>query len=198
VADPGDVITNPVTGQRLTFLATARDTGGELFRAEGMFPPGGFAGVEHVHPFQDEHFDVIVGQAGFNVDRNRRVLGAGEAIDVPAGTRHTFWNAGEEEMRVIFEFHPALTSTERFYELYFGFAQEGRVNAKAMPALLDIATVWDELAEHAILAKPPAWLQLALFRALRPIARLTGHRPPACTREPHVSRRDQHRQTAPW
>jgi quercetin dioxygenase-like cupin family protein len=196
MADPGDVITNPVTGQWLTFLATARDTGGELFRAEGMFPPGGFAGVEHVHPFQDEHFEVIAGQAGFSVDRSQRVLGAGEAIDVPAGTRHTFWNASEEEMRVIFEFRPALRSTERFYELYFGFAQEGRVNAKAMPGLLDIATVSDEWAEHAILAKPPAWLQLALFRALRPIARLTGHRPPACTREPHASRRDHRRQTA--
>ena len=198
MADPGDVIKNPVTGQWLTFLATARDTGGELFRAEGMFPPGGFAGVEHVHPIQDEHFEVIAGQAGFSVDRSQRVLGAGEAIDVPAETRHTFWNAGEEEMRVIFEFRPALPSTERFYELYFGFAQEGRVNAKAMPGLLDIATVSDEWAEHAILAKPPAWLQLALFRALRPIARLAGHRPPACTREPHVSRRNHRGHTAAW
>jgi hypothetical protein len=59
VAQAGDVIENPVTGQRLTFLATARDTGGEVFRAEGAFPPGGFAGVEHIHPFQDENFEFM-------------------------------------------------------------------------------------------------------------------------------------------
>lgn len=54
MVDAGDVIENPATGQRLTFLVTARDTAGEVFRAEGAFPPGGFAGVEHIHPHQDE------------------------------------------------------------------------------------------------------------------------------------------------
>jgi mannose-6-phosphate isomerase-like protein (cupin superfamily) len=196
VADQGDVIVNPATGQRLTFLLTARDSGGELFRAEGVFPPGGFAGVEHVHPHQDEHFDVVAGRAGFSVDGERRVLGAGEAIDVPAGTRHTFWNAGDEEMRVIFEFRPALTSTERFYELYFGFAQEGRVKANAMPGLLDIATAWEACAEHAVLSKPPAWVQHALFRMLRPVARLTGHRPPACTKATDARARTERRKSA--
>jgi mannose-6-phosphate isomerase-like protein (cupin superfamily) len=196
MADQGDVISNPVTGQRLTFLATAADTGGELCRAEGVFPPGGFAGVEHVHPRQHEHFEVTAGQAGFIVAGERRVLGAGEAIDVPVGTSHTFWNAGEQEMRVIAEFRPGLMFTERFYELYFGFAQEGRVDAKAMPGLLDIATVWGQVAEHAVLAKPPAWLQHALFRTLAPIARLAGHRAPGCARESDPRSHDGRREAA--
>ena len=182
MADAGDVIENPVTGQRLTFLATARDTAGEVFRAEGAFPPGGFAGVEHIHPHQDEHFEVLAGRAGFHVEGREEVLGAGETIDVPAGTRHTFQNAGTEEMRVLFEFRPALDSTEGFYEFYFGFAQEGRVNAKAMPGLLDIATVWPLVSEHAVLSKPPAWVQHLLFRVLAPIARVSGRRMPRCER----------------
>ena len=108
------------------------------------------------------------------------MLGAGQTIEVPAGTRHTFRNAGDDEMRVVFEFRPAPASTPRFYELYFGFAQEGRVNSKAMPGLLDIALVWPLVADHAVLAKPPAWVQNALFRALLPIARVTGRKLPAC------------------
>jgi hypothetical protein len=87
-------------------------------------------------------------------------------------------------MRVLFEFRPALDSTERFYEIYFGFAQEGRVNAKAMPGLLDIATVWPLVSEHAVLAKPPAWVQHLLFRVLAPIARVSGRRAPRCERTP--------------
>ncbi len=194
MADTGDVIENPVSGQRLTFLATGRDTGGDLFRAEGVFPPGGFAGVEHIHPHQDEYFEVLAGRAAFRVDGTEVGLGAGETIDVPAGTKHTFWNAGEEEARVIFEFRPAPASTERFYELYFGFAQEERVNAEAMPGLLDLATVWAQTSEHAVLAKPPAWLQHALLRTLAPLARAAGRRPPTCQptrREPRLGGGDQ-------
>lgn len=180
MAHAGEEIHNPVTGQRLRFLATAADTDGELFRAEGIFPPGGFAGVQHVHPHQDEHFEVLAGRAEFRVDGESRVLAAGETIDVPAGTSHTFSNAGDDEMRVTFEFRPGLESTERFYELYFAFAQERRVNAKAMPDLLDIATVWPETSEHAVLARPPARVQHALFRALAPIARIARRRSPTC------------------
>jgi mannose-6-phosphate isomerase-like protein (cupin superfamily) len=181
MATQGETIDNPVTGQRLTFLVNGPDSGGQLFRAEGAFPPGGFAGVEHVHPKQDEHFEVLAGEARFTVEGVDRVLGAGETIEVPAGTSHTFGNAGQEEMRVVFEFCPAPESTSQFYELYFGFAQEGRVNAKAMPGILDIALIWPLVSDHAVLAIPPAWVQNALFRVLGPIARASGRRLPSCS-----------------
>jgi quercetin dioxygenase-like cupin family protein len=184
MAHAGDFIENPVTGQRLVFLVTASDSDGELFAAEGIFPPGGFAGVPHVHPRQDERFEVLAGDAAFDIEGSRRVLGAGNTIDVPRGTKHTFANAGEDEMRVRFEFRPALASTERFYEVYFAFAQQGRVNAKAMPDLLDIATVWPVTSEHAVLATPPAVVQHALFRVLAPIARIAKRQPPVCRPAP--------------
>jgi mannose-6-phosphate isomerase-like protein (cupin superfamily) len=180
MAKTGDVIENPATGQRLRFLLTSADSGGELFRAEGAFPPASFAGVEHIHPLQDERFEVLAGKAAFTIEGVDRVLGAGETVEVPAGTRHTFRNAGDDEMRVVFEFRPAPESTERFYELYFGFAQEGRVNSKAMPGLLDIALAWPLVSDHGVLAKPPPWVQNALFRALFPLARALGRRLPAC------------------
>jgi mannose-6-phosphate isomerase-like protein (cupin superfamily) len=176
------LIENPVTGQRLTFLVTAADSDGDLFAAEGVFPPGGFAGVSHIHPDQDEHFEVLAGHAGFDVDGHRQVLSTGETIDVPRGTNHTFANAGRDEMRVRFEFRPALPSTEQFYEIYFAFAQQGRVNAKAMPDLLDIAIVWPITSEHAVLASPPAAFQHALFRVLAPVARAAKRQAPECQR----------------
>lgn len=179
MAQSGDVIENPVNGQRLRFIATGADTGGSVFRAEGVFRPGGFAGPRHIHPLQDERFEVQRGRAGFLVAGSEVVLGEGDTIEVPRGTPHTFWNAGDDEMAVLFEFWPAPPSTERFYEVYFGFAQEGRVNAKAMPGLLDIATVWDEVSAHAVLASPPPAVQHATFRVLRPLAQMLGRRAPA-------------------
>ena len=80
-------------------------------------------------------------------------------------------------------------SDERFYELYFAFAQQSRVNAKALPGLLDFATVWPVTSEHAVLATPPPVIQHALFRLLGPVARITtathrstGKRPCRSTR----------------
>jgi hypothetical protein len=177
----GKTIRNPVTGQRLTFMSDGNDS--DPFRAEGAFAPGGFAGVEHIHPKQSEHFEVLAGSAEFYVEGKRQVLGAGETIDVPAATSHTFANAGEDEMRVVFEFRPGLECSRRFYELYFGFAQEARVNEKGMPNLLDIATVWPITSEHAVLASPPRWVQHALFKALGPIARLSRRKLPVCDHE---------------
>jgi quercetin dioxygenase-like cupin family protein len=191
MAQADDVIENPVTGQRLIFLITSADSDGELFAAEGIFPPGGFAGVPHIHPHQDEHFEVLAGHATFDIDGAHHVLGAGNTIDVARGTKHTFANAGQDQMRVRFEFRPALPSTERFYELYFAFAQQGRVNTKAMPSLLDIATVWPVTSEHAVLATPPAVIQHALFRLLAPLARLAKREPPVCQPAPVQTERSR-------
>ncbi len=185
MAHAGDVIENPVTGQRLRFLMTSAESAGELFAAEGIFPPGGFAGVPHIHPHQDEHFEVLWGHATFDVDGRRHVLAAGKTIDVPKGTKHTFANAGDDEMRVRFEFRPGQPSTERFYEIYFAFAQQGRVNRKAVPSLLDLAAVWPLTSEHAVLANPPAAMQHTLFRALAPVTRIAKRKVPVCQLSPH-------------
>ncbi len=84
-------------------------------------------------------------------------------------------------MRVMFEFRPGADSTQRFYELYFGFAQEGRVNSKALPGLLDITLIWPLVSDHAVLAKPSPRVQDTLFRALLPVARALRRRVPSCT-----------------
>jgi mannose-6-phosphate isomerase-like protein (cupin superfamily) len=182
MAQAGDVIHNPKTGQYITFLATSRDTNGEVFRAEGRFPPGGYAGVTHIHPLQDEHFEVLAGSAVFEVEGRDVVLTAGQTIGVPMGTPHTFANAGDDEMRVLFEFRPALDCTDLFYEMYFGAAQEGRVNDKAMPGVLDLAIAWPLLSDHAILPRPPRWVQNLTFRILNPIARIAGRKLPQVER----------------
>jgi hypothetical protein len=52
----GDQIENPVTGERLVFTETARDTGGAYTRFDAYIRPGGHLPTAHVHPYQTETF----------------------------------------------------------------------------------------------------------------------------------------------
>lgn len=180
MARSGDVIENPVTGQRVRFMLTGAETGGRLFRAEAAFPPGGSAGPRHVHPRQREDFEVLSGRAVFTVGGREQSARAGERVEVPAGTAHTFRTAGEEELRLLIELRPAPPSTARFFELYLGLGQEGRMSRRGMPDPLDMALIWPLVSEHVVLPLPPAPVQAAVFRALRPLARLRGRRLPVC------------------
>jgi quercetin dioxygenase-like cupin family protein len=177
MASTAQRIENPVTGQVMIIHATGAETNGEVFRAEGIFRPGGFAGAPHVHPLQEERFEVTRGIARFQVGRKQVRLGPGEALVLPAGQVHTFWNAGPEEMRVMMEFRPDLPSTARFYRFYFGLARAGKARKNGLPSIWQIALQAEEFADHVRLASPPWWLQRAVFAVLRPIARLLGYRP---------------------
>lgn len=172
----GQRITNSVTGQTILFQATDAETDGERFQAEGIFRTGGFAGVLHVHPYQEEHVEVTQGTAGFRLGRRRLQLGEGERIRVPAGTPHTFWNAGADEMRVIFAFRPALRVTGQFYAFYFGLAQAGQAGRNGLPRIWQMALQANEFSDHVRLASPSWAIQRLLFMVLRPIARLLGYR----------------------
>ena len=39
MAKAGDIIENPITGERITFLKTTQETNGELLRFEDVLPP---------------------------------------------------------------------------------------------------------------------------------------------------------------
>ena len=47
-------IDNPQTGEHISFLTTASESGGELLRMEFTMDPGGFVAAERLHPRQEE------------------------------------------------------------------------------------------------------------------------------------------------
>ena len=175
---PGEIITNPVTGQRIWTMITGSESGGRLFRAEGTFPAGGAAGAEHIHPQQDERIEVLEGTAAVAIAGEETILAAGEAVMVPKGTAHTFRNAGDGDLRALMEFRPAPPATALFYELLFGLAQEGRMKGGEQPGMLDMALIWPLTSEHTVFTKPPPWVLGALgpFVKARKLPRYTATR----------------------
>ena len=136
----GDSIENPVTGERIVFRQTSRETNGAAVVIETYVQPNGFVAAAHVHPSQEERFEVLRGTVGFRFGRQKLVAGPGKRLTVPAGTPHKFWNAGDKVAHFVCEIRPAL-QFESLIETMFGLAVEGKTNKKGMPAPLRLAVI---------------------------------------------------------
>jgi quercetin dioxygenase-like cupin family protein len=171
----GDVIENPVTGERVVVRVGTEDSGGDLLAVDGYVKPGGAVTGEHVHPAIDERFTVLRGRVGFRIDGRESIAEPGERLHVPAGTAHDWWNVGDEEAHVRVEIRPG----DRFEEMalnLFGLAQDGKTNSRGMPNLLQAAIFVREFSDVLYFTRPPLWVQRLLFGALALLARALGYR----------------------
>jgi quercetin dioxygenase-like cupin family protein len=167
----GQQITNPRTGQRMTFVEL-RD---EQLRIDSLNPPTAEREPVHVHPKQESGAEVVSGSLVFEVAGEQRRLGAGETISVPANTPHRFWNDGSEDARSIQFFRPALDIAS-FFETMFALSQQDKLDAKGMPRPLQLAVMVPEFGDEIRPASPPWPILRALAAVLDPIARLRGYR----------------------
>jgi mannose-6-phosphate isomerase-like protein (cupin superfamily)/uncharacterized protein YndB with AHSA1/START domain len=173
MASAGDVIENPVTGQRIVFEATARETKGELLRFRSSGEPQGLLAQEHVHPRQSERHEIISGQMVLSVAGQERLLGPGDVVDVPAGTPHRTIGRGPVEVR--FEVRPALRQ-EMLVETFSGLARDGKVSTRGAPNLLQLAVIAREFEQENHGTRPPLAMQRALLGPLAAVGRRRGYR----------------------
>jgi mannose-6-phosphate isomerase-like protein (cupin superfamily) len=176
VIHAGDSIENPVTGERLVFRKTSRQTNGEAVLLEAFVRPSGFVAARHVHPHQEERFDVLRGTVGFRIGRKTVVAGPGQTLTVPAGTAHTFWNAGDDVVHFTCEVRPAL-QFEQLIETMFGLATDGKTNRKGMPNPLRLAVIARHHFDDVRLPFPPAWMQRIGLALGAPVGKLLGYKP---------------------
>src|SRR5690606_5813676 len=94
--------------------------------------PGGAVAGPHVHPAQEERFEVIEGVMGYRRGDDRGELRAGDLMSVPAGVVHDWWNAGDGDLRARVEVTPS-GSFVAMIGAVWGLAVIGRTNAKGMP-----------------------------------------------------------------
>lgn len=170
----GDTIENPVTGERMLFRKTAQETNGEAVVIEVQVQPGGCVAAAHVHPGQEERFQVLRGSIGFRVGRTKSVAGPGERMTVPVGVRHQFWNAGEGEAHFVCEVRPAL-KFEQLLETMFALAADGKTNRRGMPNPLRLAVIAHAHFDTVRLPFPPALVQRLGLALGAPCGRLLGY-----------------------
>jgi quercetin dioxygenase-like cupin family protein len=192
MAHPGLIVDNPVSGERFVFTTTAEDTGGELLVFELEVPPGGRVPGGHVHPAQEERFEVTSGRMRFKKGLRWVTAESGDEVIVPAGTSHRFANAGERTARVRVEVRPALRMEELF-ETVAALAREGHTFPSGMPRPLELAMFMREF-EPEVEAPVVPGLVRAVMSPLVWIARRRGLQarygavPDLATRTPTPSR----------
>ena len=168
----GQVIVNSATGERVVFQTLGRESAGELLRVDLFLVPGGAPRARHVHPFQEERFEILEGTIRFRLGPDTKVATAGDVVVVPPGTPHLPRNVGHSEAHVIAEIRPAL-NLETFLENAFALLS-ARGPRTTVPMILELA----ELLSHyprEVQATPALLRWMAALAA--PIGRSLGYRP---------------------
>ena len=147
MAFTGQILENPISGERFIFSQTAADTGGELVAVEFHVHPDGKVPGAHVHPVQEERFEVVSGTMRFKKGRETVLAGPGDTLVVPPGTAHRFANAGEGPAVIRVEVRPALRM-EQLWETVVALAQEGRTFRSGLPRPLDLALFMREFEQE--------------------------------------------------
>jgi mannose-6-phosphate isomerase-like protein (cupin superfamily) len=175
MAQAGQTIRNPVTGETTTFLATAADTGGRVMRLDMTADPSAAGATEHVHPRLTERYDLQEGRLIVRMRGRDHVVSAGERLEIPRGTPHSFRNPDARSARVVVEYEPA-GRYEEFIETFYALARDGKTNAEGRPNLLQTAVILHAHLDDVALPRPPLLVQRLMFALLAPIGRLAGYR----------------------
>jgi quercetin dioxygenase-like cupin family protein len=171
----GQVLVNPASGERITFRRTAAQTRGKLVTIDLELPQGArVPGGLHIHPLQEERFEMLEGTMRFRMRRRKILAGPGEVVVVPPRVPHDFANVGNETALVRVDIRPAL-KMEQLFETAVSLAEEGRTMMKGIPRPLDLALFTREFEQEIQKALPPLWLQRLALAPLSWIAQRRGY-----------------------
>jgi quercetin dioxygenase-like cupin family protein len=153
-----------------------RHSSPEALDVEGIYSPGGSRPPAHLHPAQDEHFEVLAGELEVRIESEARTLRAGDTLDIPRATTHKMWNAGEETARVTWRTSPAGRTLDWFRTLD-ELQRTGRVGRNGMPSSLAFAVYLTEYSDVFRLSLGPATpVARGALALLAPLGRRRGYR----------------------
>jgi mannose-6-phosphate isomerase-like protein (cupin superfamily) len=169
-------LSNAATGESIHFIADRRDVEEDVLRFKWRSKPGG-AITEHLHPRQEERFIIHAGAAVFTLDGAERLVGSGETLVVPVGTRHSQENRGDVDVEGVVELRPAL-HTRQMHEAFAGLVADGATTSRGAPKnpLQLGATFW-HFRHESRATSPPIWLQNVVLPPLWALAKIFGVRP---------------------
>ncbi len=92
----------------LRWLSNPMSTGARQLTAIDVTIVPGQSHDFHRHPDQEELIWIVAGQVEQWIDRERRILGVGDAVFIPADVVHGSFNSGNSDARLIVIFSPCV------------------------------------------------------------------------------------------
>lgn len=155
-ADEGERADFPALGNRYVLRGDASD--GRFALIEHTIPGRRLAAPMHVHEREDEYSFVLAGRMGAQIGDEVVEAGPGELVLKPRGIPHTFWNAGDQEVRVLEIISPA-GFEQYFADLAPELARDGAPDYQALAEIraryglrVDIASVEPLINQHGLRA----------------------------------------------
>jgi mannose-6-phosphate isomerase-like protein (cupin superfamily) len=143
--DEGDTMNTATLGVR--FMIDGDRSGGGFSLVEHPIVPRGLAAPRHRHRNEDEYSFVLEGRMGAELGGEVLEAGVGDLVFKPRGEWHSFWNAGDEQCRVLEIISPA------GFEGYF--RELGEILASPPPDPERMAQLWGKYELDMDMASVP-------------------------------------------
>jgi quercetin dioxygenase-like cupin family protein len=162
-------------GDSMELLESSAMTNGARVRARLVFKGAtGLRVVPHIHPLQDETYEVLSGNLTYHLDGVKHAAPAGTTVCLPRGVSHQHYSEGPEDAVTIQTMTPGL-DFDYLLEGIFGLGSEGRSLSGIGNALHGL--VWlRRLKATFVRSDLPAWLQKGIARIATPMLELLGYR----------------------
>jgi len=176
---------NPTVGQRSRIVTLPAESGGRQLVLEyaTRLYGGEHANPAHLHTTLTETFEILKGRARYRLGSDTKTAVAGDRIEMPPTVPHVHpWSDSLQELHVrqITVANPpdlrGLNASLQAEVTIQGLARLGRVNAKGLPNLLQLAVLLDTTMPATYLDGLPIAIQRLLFGALAPIGRMMGYK----------------------
>ncbi len=169
----GEILRNSATGDVYEFLELSRDTDGARFRMKQTLNKAQLYPA-HIHPVQDEVFEVLEGKLTILFEGKTKTLAPGEKMELPRNMAHNHFNDHDQPVTFIQTVSPAL-DFEYWMENIVGLTKDGKIKNGKAGLVQDLVTL-RYLDSRTFLAGMPLVIQKILMNIVGPIGRLSGYR----------------------
>ena len=164
----------PGVGLKFIITESTADTAGEYVEMEGSMLAHSAGPPVHIHPQQEETYQVVSGTADVFLNGRWHQVHAGESLTVPRGAPHTIKNEHVEDVRAM-NWHRPAARFEDFARTFHRLATSGRIKSlppKDLSSLIYSAMLFTEYEDTQIVVKPPAFA----MRLLASVGRRLGYK----------------------
>jgi mannose-6-phosphate isomerase-like protein (cupin superfamily) len=162
MAGTGDTLAFP-DGSDYTITASAGETGGSFVEMEILLPPNAITPPLHIHPKQEEDYEVLAGTLEVHFEGDWQRLTEGESMTIARGTPHTFRNGSGLRVRVRNVHRPALGFQDYLEEVH-SLMQEGRIKSMTdASSLVQLSRLFEKYEDTIVPAKLGQRAVMGLF-----------------------------------